>query len=166
MEVIRNSLSEELYNACVDDLGNKRYENVWKSSNICWPEFLSDGVLGTVLCTEVSEVLSRQISREIVEYIPEYESISCQYYIWQKNSGIKKHDDGTHKFGATIYLNKNWDIDNGGFFIWKDKFTDELKVLSPEKNMMVLNSTEEEHLVTPLLPSSTDLRYTIQIWGN
>ena len=89
MEVIRNSLSEELYNACVDDLGNKRYENVWKSSNICWPEFLSDGVLGTVLCTEVSEVLSRQISREIVEYNPEYESISCQYYIWQKNSGIK-----------------------------------------------------------------------------
>lgn len=166
MEVIRNSLSEELYNACVEDLGTKRHENVWKSSNICWPEYLSNGILGTTLCTEVSEVLSGQIHREISDYVPEHNSIFCQYYLWQRNSGIKKHDDGNHKFGATIYLNQNWDIDNGGFFIWKDKFTDELKVLSPEKNMMVLNSNEEEHLVTPVLPSSTDLRYTIQIWGN
>ena len=166
MQIIKNALSEELYDALVEELKSQLHNQVWGSSTILWQEELKRGISGTTLTCKVSDVLSNQIFRELKDYIPNLSKSVCQFYVWQHNAGISRHDDGNHMFGATIYLNEYWDINDGGFFIWNDKNTNELKVLSPEKNMMVLNLNTEYHLVTPVLPCAGDFRYTIQIWGN
>jgi len=166
MQIIKNALSEELYNALVEELKSQLHNQVWGSSRILWPEELKKGIYGTTLTCKVSDVLSNQILRELKDYVPNVSRTVCQFYVWQHNAGISKHDDDNHMFGATIYLNETWDLNDGGFFIWTDKDTNQLKVLSPEKNMMVLNLNAEYHLVTPVLPSAQDFRYTIQIWGN
>jgi len=166
MQIIKNALSGELYDALVEELKSQLHNQVWGSSKILWQEELKRGITGNTLTCKVSDVLSNQIFREIKEYVPECEEVICQFYVWQHHAGISRHDDGNHAFGATIYLNEYWDLNDGGFFIWTDKDTNQLKVLSPEKNMMVLNLNVEHHLVTPVLPSAQDFRYTIQIWGN
>jgi len=166
MQIIKNALSDELYSALVGELKENFIQQKWSSSTIIWQDFLKRGIIGTTLTTKVSQILSNQIIREIEEYIPKCDKILCQFYVWQHNSGISRHDDGNHDFGATIYLNEYWDMNDGGLFIWEDLETKELKVLSPEKNMMVLNLNREYHLVTPVLPCAEDFRYTVQIWGN
>jgi len=166
MQIIKNALSGELYDALVEELKSQLHNQVWGSSKILWQEELKRGITGSTLTCKVSDVLSNQILRELKDYVPKVNRTVCQFYVWQHNAGISKHDDDNHMFGATIYLNETWDLNDGGFFIWTDKDTNQLKVLSPEKNMMVLNLNAEYHLVTPVLPSAQDFRYTIQIWGN
>lgn len=165
MQIVRNVLSEKLYLLLRFELENKYKEDVWSSSTLIWNKDIKKSIFGSTLITLVSQELSKQIAEEIKDHLPNHDDLKCQFYIWQHSSGISSHNDGNYKFGATIYLNEKWDIDDGGFFIWQDKNTKELKVLSPEKNMMVLNSDKEEHLVTPVAPNSSDLRYTVQIWG-
>ena len=166
MQIVKNVLSEELYSALLDELKEKTVQQVWSSSKFIWYDWLKKGVSGPILTSKISDVLSNQILREIEEYVPECNEIVCQFYIWQEYSGINTHNDQHCLFGATIYLNEHWELDDGGFFVWVDKETDELKILSPEKNLMVLNGDKELHLVTPVLPSAKDFRYTVQIWGN
>ena len=81
-------------------------------------------------------------------------------------SGIPPHTDKNHKFGATIYLNEKWDHRDGGYFMWKEDDGDIWKAISPQRNMMILNSSQEWHQVTPILHDPAHLRYTIQIWGD
>jgi hypothetical protein len=54
-----------------------------------------------------------------------------------------------------------------GVFLYKDKEKTgpEWTALLPEHNTMVVNDNKEQHMVTAVSPYSTDLRYTIQIWG-
>ena len=166
MQIVKNVLSEELYSALLDELKEKTTQQVWSSSKFIWQDWLKKGISGSILTSKISDVLSNQILREIEEYIPECNEIICQFYIWQQNSAINNHDDNHCLFGATIYLNQDWDLNNGGFFVWADKLTGELKIISPQKNMMVLNNDKEFHLVTPVLTNDDNMRYTIQIWGN
>lgn len=165
MKIVKNALSEKLYLLLLFELEFKYKKHVWSSSTILWGEDIKKSIVGSTLITQVSEDLHIQIEDEIKEHLPSYDNLLCQFYIWQQNAGISSHTDGQYKFGATIYLNKQWDIDDGGFFIWKNKETEELKVLSPERNTMVLNSDRETHLVTPVASNCKELRHTIQIWG-
>ena len=66
------------------------------------------------------------------------------------------HDDNG-RYGCTIYLNKEWDINWGGIFIWYDG--EELKALNPTYNMMVLNTHNEDLMVTTVSPFSDDFRF-------
>jgi len=95
--------------------------------------------------------------------LPHAERLVFQYYVWKQNAAISLHKDSAYKFGATIYLNENWDIDCGGLFLWQHG--SELKGFCPEYNSMVLNNSGEAHLVTPVNPLSPVHRYTIQVWG-
>jgi len=165
MEIVRNVLSDKLYLLLLFELESKYKEDVWSSSTIIWNEDIKKSIFGSTLITQVSKELNIQISEEIKKYLPEHDDLKCQFYIWQHNSGISSHNDGNYKFGAKIYLNEFWNLDDGGFFIWVDKDTEDLKVLSPQKNMMVVNSNNEEHLVTPVAANTKNLRHTIQIWG-
>ena len=73
-----------------------------------------------------------------------------------------------YKFGATIYLNPEWELDNGGIFVWKPHSTEDFlhNAILPQRNMMVLSDEEEKHLVTPLNFDAKSMRFTLQIWGS
>ena len=75
------------------------------------------------------------------------------------------HTDQKYKFGATLYLNDEWFVNSGGLFVWEDSETGKEKVHVPTRNVLVLNTKHEEHMVTPVTVETFDFRYTIQMWG-
>tara|TARA_R100000315_G_scaffold54213_1_gene28065 strand:- start:35 stop:562 length:528 start_codon:yes stop_codon:yes gene_type:complete len=141
-------------------------EETWQAS-FAWGTELTKGFSGCCLSTGIEGEIKERILKEIQSFLPECQEYILQYYIWQQHSGIAVHDDSGKVFGATIYLNDTWQPENGGIFLYKDKEKPgpEWTALLPEHNTMVINDNKEQHMVTSVSPYSTDLRYTIQIWG-
>jgi hypothetical protein len=52
---------------------------------------------------------------------------SVAVYLWGKMTNITLHNDIDYPYNGTIYLNENWDIDDGGVFLWIDNETKEIK---------------------------------------
>jgi len=166
MKIIQNALSDELIHQCIHDLDCIKSERIWGSSLINWHKTILQNVTGSCLVTDIkNEELMDKLEEELNPILPYSEKIHFQYYIWQKNSAISAHTDESYKFGATIYLNKEWDINYGGLFIWEEKRTKKLNAVVPKFNQLVLNGTGELHLVTPIGFNVPTDRYTIQIWG-
>ncbi len=164
MKIIKNALSEDLFSRCKKEVNKKLSKNEWSSSVIIWEPGLRQGISGSTIAAMTSEEIHNDIVKEISPHVPECDIIT-QYYVWQPHSGIAMHDDSGRRFGATIYLNETWHPNSGGWFIWEDKDTREWNTVLPTKNMMVLNSSKEKHLVTSVAPDGFAIRVTIQIWG-
>ena len=114
-----------------------------------------------VLIKDLNQQLSNRIISEIKILLPEYTEIRCMWYGWIRGSYIPWHSDNNVKFGATIYLNKHWDDDWGGYFAYKD---DDIKCIKPEFNKMTIIEPPIEHTVFSLT-NNAPIRETIQIFG-
>ena len=143
---------------------NKLKEQVWNCSSLFWEDGIKTGISGSCVATFLSDTLKDRIYNCIRYYLPEHTELNMQHYVWLKNSGISLHDDGSHKFGGTIYLNETWNINHGGIFLWQDSET-QYRGVAPKHNMMVVNSSKTPHMVTPVSTEAPEPRYTIQIWG-
>jgi hypothetical protein len=180
MRVIKNSITPDLAQYCLEEI--KRLQNVpiWQSSTVFWSEGIRKGITGSCIVTSTCDNIRNQILNQVGQCLPNTASdITTMFYIWQHNSGISKHTDPGYTFAATIYLNPYWDVDWGGNFLYYDNEIDwenndksymsdhqNWKVVIPESGTMVLNNDQTLHMVTPLSPLSPELRYTIQIWGH
>jgi len=166
MKIIRNSISQELWKKCIDKLNSCLSEDTWKVSTILWPEGIKRGITGSCLIKKIDDELRTDILLEIKDILPYCNSISMNYHVWLPNSGISSHDDSNHKFGATLYLNKNWDIDFGGLFVWEEYGSSTMNALVPECKTLVLNDSHEKHLVTAVSNYIPEPRISIQIFGS
>ena len=113
-----------------------------------------------------SDVVDRLLP-EIQEHIWIWEGdveFTFQYYLWGPNSGIGAHNDATYDVGATLYLN-DFPLNYGGLFVYEDADND-LKVVAPTRNTLVVNDQKERHLVTTISSQAKFPRVTIQIWAN
>jgi hypothetical protein len=165
MKIFNNVLTEETIQNLRDETNLSLREGVWRSSTLSWINEIQRGIMGSVACKDVSPELAESIEDQVKHLLPPYDELCQQIYVWPGASGISAHNDGNKKFGATIYLNHDWQLDFGGLFVWVDKETEELKVRMPEYNSLVLNDNEEVHLVTPVAFTCAALRHTVQIWG-
>ena len=121
MKIYNNILSNSLMDECLLELADKRNYMCWGLSDFTWDSKLLVGVTGVCAMTFVSDEIKAKMVTELSTINPlfsKYE-LATQFYVWNKNSGIAAHNDGVYKFGATIYLNKNWKADYGGIFIWE-----------------------------------------------
>lgn len=168
MKVVKNVLNEHLYEECCSELEQLMNERCWGSNFLNWHSELSVGIKGSCLTTLTSDGINKKIEDDLVDVLPQHEKLDTFYYIWQYFSGISAHVDSMYKFGATIYLNPEWELDNGGIFVWKPHNTEDFlhNAILPQRNMMVLSDEEEKHLVTPLNFDAKSMRFTIQIWGS
>jgi len=81
-------------------------------------------------------------------------------YYWTRYSYIPWHNDNIKYQGAiTIYINREWHHDFGGYFLYEDE--GELKGVVPERNIAVLQYGSVNHCTTPVNYEG-DLRLTIQ----
>jgi Rps23 Pro-64 3,4-dihydroxylase Tpa1-like proline 4-hydroxylase len=92
--------------------------------------------------------------------------IDTQFCVWGKGTTIPFHHDNHVAFAATIYLNEEWRIEDGGLFIWKTYDKDQLRVVSPEYNLCVINDIHEAHHVSVINYGAEQLRLTLQIWAH
>jgi Rps23 Pro-64 3,4-dihydroxylase Tpa1-like proline 4-hydroxylase len=160
-----NVLSQQLLEDIKVERENKQKNgHEWKVGEFFWQDKLLYGVTNSCVASAVSNSLKHRIETELKSKLPPFTNLLVQHYIWLRGSGISKHHDTGHGFGATVYLNEEWDINYGGIFLWKEKTASDYIGIVPTYNSMVVNTTKEEHLVTPISLNSPQLRYTIQIW--
>lgn len=112
-------LTEEVLLNCENFLENSLGENVWAVSELFWDDSLKVGDTGVVTMTNLDGDLKQSVLECLEHHVLPYREAEVQLYVWHKNSGISMHDDNG-RYGCTIYLNKEWDINWGGIFIWDD----------------------------------------------
>ena len=166
MKIIKDALPEELISFCVGVY--EKLDHSKLSPTLCGgPDYLKDGqIAGPFVAPVPSNVVDRLLP-EIQEHIWIWEGdfeFTFQYYLWGPNSGIADHDDAGYDVGATLYLN-DFPLNYGGLFVYEDADND-LKVVAPTRNTLVVNDQKERHLVTTVSSQATFPRLTIQIWGN
>lgn len=91
-------------------------------------------------------------------------TITYTFYRWGIGGEIFIHDDTTYSFSATLYLNRDWHVNWGGYLIWFTNDEQE-QVVKPEYNRLVVFDNEESHLVTPITQLAQTERLTVQIRG-
>ena len=162
MILIEDSITDDLYQKCVDELNEKLSENCWKSSSLIWDADVKQGVEGSCVITPVSDTIHYLLEQELKLALPKYSKLEFNYYIWQPQSGISWHNDKApdRLFGASLYLNEEWFPNHGGWFIWEDEGG--YRAIIPKKKFLVINNKYQHHCVTPV---TRDFRCTIQIWG-
>ena len=162
MILIEDAITNDLYQKCTNELNDKRYHNCWKSSSVTWDSGIKQGIVGSCIITDVSDIIQHLLEAELKSILPEHDELIFQYYIWQPQSGISWHTDevSDRLFGATLYLNEDWHPDFGGWFIWKEN--NNYHTILPKKKFLIINNNYQHHCVTPV---STGFRCTIQIWG-
>lgn len=166
MKIVENCLSEKtLEEANVEFFKNKN-NSAWKINFFAWENSLLDGTTGVCGILKLSDSLRKKIESEIKQYLPSYKYFDANFHVWFNGSGIALHNDDMHLFGATIYLNKKWDVSWGGMFSWIDFSDSDLyNSILPKNNLLIINHQKKYHMVTPVSQTSPQFRLTIQIWG-
>ena len=164
MKIYHEVLPDNLLEECCLELTDLMNERCWGSSTLRWNPQLKKGIVGDSIHTYVPEDTKEKIIRSISKYFPEGSNYDMQYYVWLQNAGIANHDDGAHKYGVTIYLNFTWDKNHGGIFLWDDGDPVIMKAVVPKRNMMVINDSNQRHMVTPVSALAEHPRFSIQIW--
>ena len=163
MILIEDSITVDLINKLRSELGKKISKHCWKSSSVNWDAGTRQGVVGSCITTPVSDNIQQLIEKELKSSLPKYTELILQYYIWQPQSGIAWHNDKAPDklFGATLYLNEEWEPNAGGWFVWEDG--DGYHTILPKKKLLVINDNYQNHCVTTV---AIGFRCTIQMWGD
>jgi Rps23 Pro-64 3,4-dihydroxylase Tpa1-like proline 4-hydroxylase len=90
-------------------------------------------------------------------------NINFMIYKMHKNSGINWHSDSHVDYGVTYYINKRWNSNWGGEFMFKHN--NNYGYLPVVGNSLVIIKTPMHHKVNPVL-SSIIPRFTIQSFIN
>lgn len=104
-----------------------------------------------------------QIYYELRNYFSDFskDKVNFNLYVWTPGSYINWHNDGDYKYGFTLYMNDNWNENNGGIFLYKDhKDNYNVNGYIPQSNSLV-KVKNNFHSVTSITPNSP-LRLTIQ----
>jgi len=148
-----------------DDLNTRMKAKLWASSAHLWNADIRVGVIGHCMVCEVGPEVEFYLASHLKPLLPNSSKLLIQHYLWHPLSGISAHSDASYKFGATIYLSENWQINDGGIFLWRERDSQQLKCIEPTYNTMVVNNEREQHWVTCVSPLAKKPRVTLQIWG-
>jgi len=64
MILIENSITDDLYQKCVNELNEKISENCWRSSTLTWGSNVKQGVNGCCIITPVSDIIRSLLEKE------------------------------------------------------------------------------------------------------
>jgi len=81
--------------------------------------------------------------------------ITSMFYNWNE-SNIFWHDDGSHRYGITYYLNKEWEADWGGELLLQDS-----TFVQPKPNRIIFIKAPYNHKTSLVAEGAPD-RLTIQ----
>ena len=165
MITIKNNFLDEIFiNNFIQNIikESQEYKPIWKS-NINWGENIVKGS-SLVLAYEIKKEELNYIKSKFVELDDKFKDkeIVGHFYIWTRGSNIPMHNDSNYEYGCTIYLNKHWEIDWGGLYIWKEE--NKLNVEKPEFNKLIINKGNTKHGTTLLNYNIPEERLTLQIF--
>jgi hypothetical protein len=117
-----NALSNKTIDALFSYIEDKRKKFVWASNFHLWSPALIVAS-GVVLTHKLAGDMTDAIFAELVErsklpYHPKNGTI--MFYSWFPGSSIAWHTDYQDSHSMTVYLNKDWNPDHGGYFCWRE----------------------------------------------
>ena len=161
-----NVLSEDLMEEVMDYFNTVIDKDLWGSS-IGWDQHLCPVTTSHVLTHTIRDISLGKRINDIVQQTIKVRWNNVEFiptlYVWSGGSYITWHRDEVYPYSGTIFLNKEWDSDNGGIFLYKDEDLLEVKGIEPIYNSMVVNSAPHSpHCVTCIVPGTVKKRITIQ----
>jgi hypothetical protein len=156
-------LPEELYEEAIETAnyiltlgGNELFTNYYWDHGIrkdSFPVLIHNIYKDTNLYKKLRENIEEKTGKNIVDD-------NIMIYFWTRYSYIPWHNDNVHYDGAiTVYLNREWDRDFGGYFLYEEN--DEIKAILPKRNLAVMQYDSLMHCTTPV-NFSGEMRITIQ----
>jgi|LakMenEpi03Aug12_release.lakeMendotaPanAssembly.Ray.scaffolds.fasta_scaffold11892_1 hypothetical protein len=159
-----NFLNNELFNECL------YFSNItfttdsmdsFDTNKTCWEDdMIKDSATIYIKRLDYGELYNK--IKESISLKLDIDTLKCiNFYWYSPGSHIPWHNDSTHNGGITIYLN-DWDIDNGGLFLFNDK-NDGIRAIVPKRNRLIQQFGRVDHSVMPTTTTSIP-RKTIQIF--
>jgi hypothetical protein len=153
--------SEEFINRVFAWHDSTKGGDVWSSNQTKWVDVLKYATSGTLLSRVIPDDLKHELYLELlnrgkINYYP-YSS-SALFYVGYSTSCVNWHNDWKEYDAMSIYLNKDWDSNWGGWFAWTEAFKGEQgnfnpktgNFYCPQYNTAILSTEQEWHCTTPL----------------
>jgi len=163
MKIFQSVLDTNLLTRIKFDINSKIPQAVWSNNTQNWQYHLYKHSHGLCLSYDLDGDLKSSILQRLKKYFPYYNDCGVKYHVWEEGSSIALHDDQKFLFGATLYLNKNWNPSYGGLFCYKHQ--EKYESIFPQYNSLVIVDEKEEHCVTPLGVNLPEPRYTVQFFA-
>lgn len=160
--VVRDILPPNFITALKNIVHSNVYQYKW-ATNLGWESELIKksaqvamfDLNGTAFEAEIIQVYKKHF--DISKY-----NFNINYNLWHNGSYIAFHNDAHVVYGSTIYLNKIWDKNYGGLYLYyQDK--DTLKAIVPEYNLGIINTNQLHHGVS-IISNDAPIRETIQLF--
>ena len=100
----------------------------------------------------LKDFIQDKIQKPIIDIIIQY---------WSRDSYLDWHTDSNYSDALTIYLNKEWKPEWGGYFLYGRQSN--FSGIIPKENLAVLQPTGIPHCVTPVM-NDTFPRISLQIF--
>ena len=161
---IHNFLSYSLYKKLHNfTIGNRKLYETYPTNTYWQHESLTNNLNtphGTYIADEqVKSMMSALIKHQPFMKLNKDAKIGFSLHRMTKGSGINWHEDSHADFAATYYLNRRWNKDWGGEFMFKTK--EESGFIPIVGNSLILIKTPLIHKVNPVLNKNIS-RYSIQ----
>ena len=165
--LFENVFNNEELEIIENDLSIKMDEQGWYDWSKIRKQSVEDYGYGSTQWKPVSEKVKLIVRKKLYKFIPSSREndFNATYSVFDTYSGIHLHSDSNTPYVATFYLNKEWNIDCGGYFVyWCDN---EYKLYVPKYNTMIGYSIHDKmpHLVTPATENAPTKRLTIHCKG-
>ena len=172
--VQNDTLSESLIDDIMSWNRDTQMNDVWATNQTKWTHSLKYATTGVILSRVMPDNLSARIYDELqlrgkIDYAPW--SRSCLFYIGLPNSCVNWHADYRDYNAMSIYLNRTWVSNWGGWFAYTEKYNfvegvvhpEDGKFIVPQYNLSILSTEMEWHCTTPMSPIA-EPRYSIQLF--
>jgi len=162
INIVSKILSNELFEACDDYSNNAINDKSKLITNSLWDSDLvreSSEVFISKL--DIKNILYEKITNEIKKHITfKYRACNVSFFFWPKNSYLAWHYDLYRAGAVTIYLNDDWQINDGGLYLYKND--DIINAVVPEKNLAIITDYKVFHGISSVVENK--IRRTIQIF--
>lgn len=159
--VLTENLLDEVEKEIVENFNN----DCWRVGGLAWHKGLSEGSSGEILQKPASDLLKEKIDNELNDLYPSLKT-KISFCLYGKGAGLAMHNDEGWKWAATVYLNREWNKNLGGTFLYTDDSNNEIwSAVFPKFNTMIINDALETHMVTLVSMQAQEYRASIQIWG-
>lgn len=161
--IIQNhSILGEMKSAGVGNNSNLHQDQRFRGDKIKWLEEKSENQFEDIFLTKVLN-FSKYLNKTCYTSINNFES---HYASYQKKSFYKRHvdqfkDDSRRKYSLVLYLNKDWQTEDGGLLSMYPKNIAQKDIAPIGGRMVFFKSDEMEHEVHP---SFTRDRISIAGW--
>jgi len=155
---------EYVHNNMVSILTDRH--SMYKTSLTLWDKSVTIQNGATVLIQDPSPDIRNLIVEKIEQNFQKQDILKSKrlqiyYHFWMPESGLNWHNDDKMD-SCTIYMNKEWDTHDNGFFVYYDE-NNFVKAIPPTPNTAMYMEENFMHSVATT-KSDSPVRMTIQIF--